>query len=122
MVNRSLEMIISILGVLKAGGAYIPIDSTYPIDRIKYMLDSSNAKLLLTQRKLSQKIDYPNKIIVNIDNNSIYNYNNSNLKHINHCEDLAYVIFTSGSTGKPKGVMLKHRSLSNLANYCNNYS
>ena len=121
MVNRSLEMIISILAVLKAGGAYIPIDPTYPKDRIEYMLNSSNAKLLLTFKALEGRVNYDDKLYVDLSNEDIYNLSNENLENINIPEDLAYVIFTSGSTGLPKGVMLMHKAISNLTNYCNNY-
>ena len=121
MVNRSLEMIISILAVLKAGGAYIPIDPTYPSQRIEYMLENSQAKLLLTQKKLENKITFDNKILVDLKNKAIYLLDNTNLQNINKPEDLSYVIFTSGSTGHPKGVMLKHKALSNLTAYCNSY-
>ena len=58
MVNRSLEMIIAILATLKAGASYIPIDPEYPQDRISYMLDNSNSKLLLTVNKLNNKVDF----------------------------------------------------------------
>ena len=121
MVNRSLEMIISILAVLKAGAAYIPIDPTYPKDRIEYMLSNSNAKILLTQLLLEEKINYENKVLVDLDNEEIYSFPTENLENINLPNDLAYVIFTSGSTGKPKGVMITHKVLSNFTNYCNNY-
>ena len=121
MVNRSLEMITSILAVLKAGGAYIPIDPTYPKDRIEYMLNSSSSKMLLTQKHLENKINFENKLLVDFSNNSIYGLATENLQNINYPEDLSYVIFTSGSTGLPKGVMLTHKALSNLTNYCNNY-
>lgn len=121
MVNRSLEMIISILAVLKAGGAYIPIDPEYPEDRIKYMLDNSNAKLLLTQEKLRDNIEFENKICVDLSIDDIYKQNFNNLANINNAEDLSYIIYTSGSTGVPKGVSLKHKSLSNLTFYLNNY-
>ncbi|MDO5555650.1 MAG: amino acid adenylation domain-containing protein [Clostridia bacterium] len=120
MVNRSLEMIIGIIAVLKSGGCYIPIDPEYPQDRIEYMLQNSEAKMLLTFEKLENKVDFNNKIFIELSNN-IYNENYNNLENINNPEDLAYVIYTSGSTGLPKGVMLKHKALSNLTHYCNNY-
>lgn len=114
MVNRSLEMIISILAVLKSGGAYIPIDPEYPEDRIKYMLNNSNAKLLLTQKKLIDNIEFDNKICVDLSIDEIYKLDCSNLNNVNTPEDLIYVIYTSGSTGLPKGVMLKN---SNIVNF-----
>lgn len=120
MVNRSLEMIVSILAVLKSGACYIPIDPEYPQDRIEYMLDNSNSKMLLTFEKLQDKVNFDNKLFVELSN-ELYNSNKSNLENINEPDDLAYIIYTSGSTGKPKGVMLIHKSLSNLTNYCNNY-
>ena len=114
MVNRSFEMIISIIAVLKAGGAYIPIDPTYPKDRIEYMLNSSNSKILLTQKHLENKVDFKNKIFVDFSNKELYNFESQNPKRINKPEDLAYVIFTSGSTGLPKGVMLMHKNIVNF--------
>ncbi len=120
MVNRSLEMIVSILAVLKSGACYIPIDPEYPQDRIEYMLDNSNAKMLLTFTKLDDKVNFNNKAFVELKN-ELYNSHKSNLENINKPDDLAYIIYTSGSTGKPKGVMLIHKSLSNLTNYCNHY-
>ena len=121
MVNRSLEMIISILAVLKAGGTYIPIDPEYPQDRIEYMLQNSNSKLLLTFSQLKDKVKFDNVEFVELINNNIYSTSSASLKCINNPDDSAYVIYTSGSTGKPKGVVLKHKALSNLTNYCNNY-
>ncbi len=121
MANRSLEMIVAILAVLKSGAAYIPIDPTYPKDRIKYMLENSSAKLLLTQKHLADSIEFSNKVCVDLSNELVYSLCEDNLTHINEPEDLSYVIYTSGSTGLPKGVALKHKALSNLTAYCNDY-
>lgn len=119
MVNRSLEMIISILAVLKSGACYIPIDPEYPQDRIEYMLNNSNAKLLLTFKRLENKVTFDNKLFVELDN-ELYNSNKDNLININKPDDLAYIIYTSGSTGKPKGVMLKHSNINNfIQGMCN---
>lgn len=122
LLNRSVEVIVSILGVLKSGGAYIPIDPDYPQSRISYMLEDSNCKFLLSDKQIYSKFEFDTKLIdVSLNNTAIYdkNFDNLNLK-INQ-DSLSYIIYTSGSTGKPKGVMLKHRGTSNLANYCNNY-
>lgn len=119
MVKRSLEMIVSILAVLKAGACYIPIDPEYPQDRIEYMLNNSNTKLLLTFKRLENKVTFDNKLFVELDN-ELYNSNKDNLININEPDDLAYIIYTSGSTGKPKGVMLKHSNINNfIQGMCN---
>ncbi len=114
MVNRSLEMIIAILAVLKAGGAYTPIDPEYPKDRITYMLKNSNAKLLLTQKHLNEYMDFENCINIDLNNTKLYNLDKINLPCVNTSDDLIYVIYTSGSTGLPKGVMLKHQNINNF--------
>ena len=121
MTSRSLEVIISILAVVKTGGAYIPIDPTFPKERVSYMLDNSNSKVLLTQNKLLDKINFNNKVCIDLENESIYSLPNNNLENSNIPSDLMYVIYTSGSTGNPKGVMVTHRVFSNFTNYCNNY-
>lgn len=113
MVNRSLEMLVAILAVLKSGACYIPIDPEYPQDRIEYMLNNSNAKMLLTFKKLESKVTFGNKLFIELDN-KLYTSNRENLKNINKPEDLAYIIYTSGSTGLPKGVMLKHNNINNF--------
>ena len=121
MVNRSLEMIVAILGVMKAGGVYIPIDPNFPEDRINYMLETSSASILLISEKLKDKFNYKNKVSIDLENKDIYNLPNKNLENINELSDLLYIIFTSGSTGKPKGVMQTQRTLVNFAHYCNDY-
>lgn len=120
LVNRSLEMIIGILGILKAGAAYLPIDPGYPIERIAYMLDQSHTSLTLTDRDNLNMVTSGNCEFVNISlsNTTVYSAGKANLaknKKANP-DDLAYVLFTSGSTGKPKGVMVPHRALCNLIN------
>ena len=119
MVNRSLEMIVSILAVLKSGACYIPIDPEYPQDRIEYMLENSNAKILLTFEKLQDKVNFDNKLFVELKN-ELYDSHKKNLENINEPDDLAYIIYTSGSTGKPKGVMLSHKNVNNFITGMNN--
>lgn len=121
MINRSLEMVIAILGVMKAGGVYIPIDPNFPEDRINYMLETSASSILLTSKKLESKINYKNKVTVDLDNDEIYMLPNDNIENVNELSDLLYIIFTSGSTGKPKGVMQTQRTLVNFAHYCNDH-
>ena len=117
MLPRSLELMITILGVLKSGACYIPIDPTYPEKRIKYMLENSNSKLLITTNDLYNSTDFSNKICINSE--EIASQNDKNIENINNPDDLSYIIYTSGSTGLPKGVMLKHKSLTNLSIYLN---
>ena len=114
MVNRSLEMFVAILAVLKAGGTYTPIDPNFPEERIKYMLENGNAKLLLTSNHLKDTVNFDNKLAIDLGNSNIYNLPNKNIENINNPEDLIYIIFTSGSTGLPKGVMLKNRNVVNF--------
>ncbi|WP_340018592.1 amino acid adenylation domain-containing protein [Paenibacillus sp. FSL H3-0457] len=113
MVRRSLETVIGILAVLKAGGAYVPIDPEYPEERIRYILENSNAQLLLTQRELLQQVPFEGTVLA-LDDKQAYSDDGSNLEAASGPHDLAYVIYTSGTTGKPKGVMLEHRGLVSL--------
>lgn len=112
ILNRSFEMISAILGVLKSGAAYIPIDPQYPSDRIKYMLENSNSKLIISTKRLLDSSDVKANILDIYDTKSL-NKDNSNLGIINKSSDLAYVIYTSGTTGKPKGVMVEHKQVTN---------
>ncbi|MDP4143547.1 MAG: amino acid adenylation domain-containing protein [Bacillota bacterium] len=113
VTERSIEMIIGILAVLKAGGAYLPIDSQYPNERVNYMLNDSKAKMLITNTDIKD-ISF-NGNIVDLRDNAIFDKDKSNLENINLAKDLAYIIYTSGTTGKPKGVMIENRSVINLS-------
>ena len=113
MVGRTPEMVIGILGILKAGAAYLPIDPDYPEERIRFMLENSHTKVLLTQPQLHSEIPFAGERI-NLDA-KLYEGIIENLENVNHPQDLAYVIYTSGSTGVPKGVMVEHRNVVNLA-------
>lgn len=116
LINRSLEMLICMLAVLKSGGSYLPIDPSYPKNRIDYILTDSNVKIVLTKEPLKYLIS-TDSITINADlnNNSIYkSQHTSNLTPVNTSSDIAYMIYTSGSTGNPKGVMLTHRNVNNF--------
>ncbi|OMF65502.1 non-ribosomal peptide synthetase, partial [Paenibacillus peoriae] len=113
LTERSLDMIIGTLAILKVGGAYVPIDPQYPEDRIRYMLEDSGAKLLLTQQDLLDRCYFDGQI-VNLNDDTSYSSDASNLGIDGAGEHAAYVIYTSGSTGKPKGVVVEHQSVVRL--------
>lgn len=102
-VERSLEMMIGILGILKAGGVYVPIDPSYPNERIQYILEDTTAPILLTQKHLAEKFPFvEHTICFETDWLNILNYSTRAPDiHISP-NDLAYIIYTSGSTGNPK--------------------
>lgn len=112
MVNRSIDMGIGILGILKSGNAYLPIDSEYPEDRVNYMLKECGVNVIVTQKGLVEKIKYKADIIL-IDDEKKCTSSIPNVENINNPSDLAYVIYTSGSTGKPKGILIEHRNILN---------
>ncbi|MBX4267609.1 amino acid adenylation domain-containing protein, partial [Clostridium estertheticum] len=118
MDDRSIEMIVWILGILKAGGAYLPIDPSYPKERIEYMLKDSNIKILVSQSKFFENIEFQREII-NLENSDLYKHENSNLQKQANSANLAYVIYTSGSTGKPKGTMIMNKGLVNYITWAN---
>ncbi len=114
-VERSLEMVIGLLGILKAGCAYVPLDPEYPEQRLQFMLEDSQVPVLISQNNLRDKLPAHRATVVYLDSEweNITNYSVENLTRQNELEHLAYVIYTSGSTGKPKGTLLTHKSLSN---------
>lgn len=112
MVERSFAMIIGILGIIKAGAAYLPIAPDNPADRIAYMLKDGGVEVLLVHTKTAGRIVFDGRMI-NLDDRTVYRGPTANPANHNTPRDLAYVIYTSGSTGKPKGVMIEHRSLVN---------
>ncbi|MDP4180345.1 MAG: amino acid adenylation domain-containing protein, partial [Bacillota bacterium] len=112
-LERSLEMIIGILAVLKAGGAYLPIDPEYPQERIAYMLENSGAGMLLTQENKMQGITFQGTII-DIGEERLEISGTENLENLNAANHLAYIIYTSGTTGKPKGTMIEHENVVRL--------
>ncbi len=116
VTHRSPEMIVAILGVMKAGGAYLPVDPTYPSERVAFMLKDSAAPVLLTQERLRAQLPAHDarEVLLDADWPIIAQEDDDNLDLTTTPEKIAYVIYTSGSTGKPKGAALRHRGLSNL--------
>jgi amino acid adenylation domain-containing protein len=114
-MERSLDMVTSVLATLKAGGAYVPLDISYPRERLGFMLDDSQARVLLTHRHLVARLPESAARIVCLDEvwPDVRALGEENVESDASARDLAYVIYTSGSTGKPKGVMIEHRSMVN---------
>ena len=115
LLNRSIEMVIAILGVLKAGGAYNPLDPSYPRHRLSYMLSDSHTEILLTQQELIKAIDERPREVVYLDRDreQIEQEAGEDFAIRLSAENAAYVIYTSGSTGAPKGVTISHRAINN---------
>jgi amino acid adenylation domain-containing protein len=113
-VERSVEMVLALLAVLKAGAAYLPIDPAYPRERIAYMLDDSGVTLLLTQRHLRAGLPELHGVSpIELDVFDLGKGIDHNPALPLHGEHLAYVIYTSGSSGRPKGAANRHRSVCN---------
>jgi natural product biosynthesis luciferase-like monooxygenase protein len=112
-IDRSLEMVVGLLAVLKAGGAYVPLDPAYPQERLAMMLQDSKARVLLTQRRLADRLAAHSAQVLCIEEFDNAGSAVPPLATVQP-DNLAYVIFTSGSTGRPKGVMIRHRNVTNF--------
>jgi amino acid adenylation domain-containing protein len=118
-LDRGPSLVIAQLAVSKAGGAYLPLDAEFPIDRLRFMLEDSKAGVLITQSMMAEKIGDAEWSTVNLDldNRKIASYPETLAETEISPESLAYVIYTSGSTGRPKGVQITHANLLNLVNW-----
>jgi len=116
-VERSPEMVVGLLGILKAGAAYVPIDPAYPKERIAHMLSDSEAPLLVTTQDLLPGLpegQNAKMVFLDADRSAIAQASEENPTSEVQPHHLAYAIYTSGSTGKPKGVMIQHQNLTNF--------
>jgi len=114
-LERSPEMVISLLAVWKAGGAYVPLDQAYPPERLSFMIDDAQPRVVLTERKCQQLFASTGDKTIYLDTDwpMIDQEASENPAPVASPSDLAYVIYTSGSTGKPKGAMIVHSGLVN---------
>ncbi|MEW5860344.1 MAG: amino acid adenylation domain-containing protein [Cyanobacteriota bacterium] len=114
-MERSLEMVVGLLGILKAGAAYVPLDPSYPSERLAFMLEDAQVPVLLTQQHLIENLPKHNAKVLCLDADweIIARESSENPPSGVTAENLAYVIYTSGSTGTPKGAMNTHRGICN---------
>ncbi len=117
-MERSFEMVAGIMAVLKAGGAFLPLDPAYPAERLSYMAQDSGTRIILTQQNLTDALPFEKEKLLAVDSlwSEIAGLDSDDLPSVTTPDNLGYVIYTSGSTGKPKGTMLPHRGMVNLAN------
>ncbi|HEY7419568.1 MAG TPA: amino acid adenylation domain-containing protein, partial [Ktedonobacteraceae bacterium] len=109
VMEKGWEQVVAALGILQSGAAYLPIDPETPEERLYYLLEHSNVKIVLTQSFLAQRINWPDNLeFLYVDTLELQNTNIIELEAVQTPQDLAYVIYTSGSTGQPKGVMIDH--------------
>jgi amino acid adenylation domain-containing protein len=114
-VERSIEMVVGMLGVLKAGAAYVPLDPAYPPDRLSFMVEDAQISILLTERSMMANLELAVDLSICLDSESAVfkSAPEDNPLDLATSDDLAYIIYTSGSTGQPKGVMVSHQSIVN---------
>jgi amino acid adenylation domain-containing protein len=118
-MERTVDMMVSVLGVLKAGCCYLPMDPMFPDDRVKYMYEDSGAKALITQSLLRDKftgIPDASLVLIDKEKSKMNRYSGSKPEISLSSQGLAYMIYTSGSTGKPKGVKVHHEAVVNFLN------
>src|SRR4030095_6231233 len=117
--ERSLEMVVALIGTLKAGGAYLPLDISYPPERLSFMLSDGAVPVLLTQERLLQLLPEcaAEIICIDRDHQQLAQQSESNPVATVNGENVSYVIYTSGSTGKPKGTLITHRGLTNYLSW-----
>ena len=115
-IGRTIDLIVAILATLKAGGAYLPLDQSYPVDRLNAMLEDAKPTLIIADRGVPQALHFDSVEIMRIDdtNRSPKNLGGSNGEFEVTPDNLLYVIYTSGSTGRPKGIAMSHGAMGNL--------
>jgi epothilone synthetase B len=113
VMEKGWQQIVAALSIHAAGAAYVPIDPDLPKDRRWYMLENSQAKIVLTQRELDEKLEWPTALQRMVIEDTTEDRSGMPVEIVRHPSNLSHVIYTSGSTGQPKGVMIEHRSVVN---------
>jgi len=119
LLEPSVEFVVALLAILKAGGSYLPLDTGYPKSRMQFMLADADVKLLLTSRSQTELPDVKELIYLDETWQQFETESSENLQTETTAEDLAYVMYTSGSTGQPKGVAVMHRNINRLVRNTN---
>ena len=124
LLERSLEMVVGLLGILKAGGAFVPLDANYPTERLTFMASDAKLSVMLVQSAALERMEGKScsaATLVRMDGDvaDLNSQSGNNPTHVNSADNLAYVMYTSGSTGRPKGVMVDHRAVIRLVKNIN---
>ena len=122
LMQRSADWIVALLGILKAGGVYVPLDGSYPTQRLRFMLEDAEVRLLLTESGQPEVVAAGELAeVVYLDKawEWLGSENGENLENVTQAENLAYLMYTSGSTGQPKGVGVTHRAINRLVRNTN---
>ncbi|MFI7673279.1 amino acid adenylation domain-containing protein [Actinophytocola sp. NPDC049390] len=118
-LDRTPDLVVTLLAIMKAGGAWVPMDPEYPADRLAYLMADTAAPLVVTQENLTDRLPgHINRLVVDEEWPAIATYSSGEPEPLAGPHDLAYVIYTSGSTGKPKGVMIEHEGVVNYLHWC----
>ena len=118
LMERSANWIVALLGILKAGGVYVPLDGSYPAGRLRFMVEDAEIRLLLTQSG-QPRIEASEVVFLDQDWEWLESESTENPENFTQAEDLAYLMYTSGSTGQPKGVGVPHRAINRLVRNTN---
>ena len=120
-LERSAQTIVAMLATLKAGGCYLPLDPSYPAERLQFMAGDAKAAVILSDRSRAQQLSLNEDIVVLLDEvaNAVSAESQTNPTNLNKPDDLAYVIYTSGSTGRPKGICIPHYAVNRLVRNTN---
>jgi amino acid adenylation domain-containing protein len=122
LMERSIEWIVALLGIVKAGGVYVPLDGSYPAPRLRFMLEDAGVGLLLTERgqpKIVAEEEATKVVYLDSGWEWLESESGENLENVTEAENLAYLMYTSGSTGQPKGVGVPHRAINRLVSNTN---
>jgi len=115
IVNRNEQLLVYLLAALKVGAAYIPIDPTYPNERIQYIIENSKTSVVISEENVLKSLEIEKDFkVIDVKNINLESYDDSNIENDFSAENDAYIIYTSGSTGQPKGVRISHRAVNNF--------